>query len=198
MALLLPRHDYSCEREALPSDGIYLFFERGETAVLSGAVSERIVRVGTHREDGRLPARIRQHYGRVRSLGGNKNGSVFRRHLGGALLARDRSGDPRIEGWARQGGRSYPDIEERVSRTMRDAFTFVCFRVDVRIERMELERGLIALLAQRPIARPSAAWLGHHALASEIRSAGLWNTQHCRAEPLTPDEFARLQRLTLT
>ena len=195
IALALQRRDFRTERGTLPRDGIYLFFERGETAPVHGLVAERIVRVGTHRQDGRFPARIRQHYGQVRSLRGNKNGSVFRRHVGGALLARSNPQDPRLAEWQRQGGTSYVEVEEVVSKTLRDDFTFVCFRVDKGEERLTLERGLIALLAQHPIAGPSPAWLGHHAIATDIQHTGLWNMQRARAEPLTSVEFGRLKNL---
>jgi hypothetical protein len=44
-----------------------------------------------------------------------------------------------------------------------------------------VERGAIGLLSLRanPAADPpSANWLGLHALASEIRTSGLWNVNH--------------------
>ena len=44
-----------------------------------------------------------------------------------------------------------------------------------------IERGTIGLLSRRvnPAADPpSADWLGHHALAPEIRTSGLWNVNH--------------------
>src|SRR5215213_2216752 len=82
----LPRRDHHTPPRELPPNGIYAFFERGETIPWPGGTTDRIVRVGTHKVDGNFPGRIRAHYGRVRSLGGNKNGSVFRKHLGGALL----------------------------------------------------------------------------------------------------------------
>jgi hypothetical protein len=193
-ALALTRHDHACDRKALPPNGIYLFFEKGETAALNGTI-QRIVRVGTHREDGRFPGRIRQHYGHVNSLRGNKNSSVFRRHVGGALLTRSNPADPRIAEWQRQGGTSFVDIEEVVSKTLRERFTFVCFSVPTRDERLTLERGLIALVAQHPLAAPSPGWLGRYATTPNIRRVGLWNTQHCDSLPLTTDELARLEHL---
>ena len=194
IAWRLPRHRYEYDRHALPQNGIYLFFERGEQTEVGGAFRDRIVRVGTHREDGRFSTRIRQHYGQVRTLRGNKNGSVFRRHVGGALLRKLDPADARLPEWARQGGQSFVAVEEEVSRRLREEFTFVCFEVPGRIERLELERGLIALLAQHPVAPPSSAWLGRNAGASEIRETGLWNTQHCRSMPLTPEEFELFRR----
>ncbi len=195
IALDLPRHDFETPHSALPQNGIYLFFEHGETAPAKGTVRDRIVRVGTHVGDGRFPKRIRQHYGNVKSLGGAKNGSVFRRHVGGALLARIDPHHLHLREWQRQGGASVRTIEELVSQTLRDNFTFACFTVPTAEERLALERGLIALLAQHPLSDPSANWLGRFAGAPDIRRTGLWNTQHCKSPVLTAAEYDVFQRL---
>jgi hypothetical protein len=191
----LARLDYTIPIGHLPIDGVYVFFERGEILRLGEHQLQRIVRVGTHREDGRLRMRIRQHYGAVRSLNGNKNGSVFRKHLGGAVLRRANPADHRLREWLAQGGMSFPEVEEAVSRLLRENFTFACFSVPTWKERQLLERGLVALLAQFPLAEPSSSWLGHHAESPIIRCIGLWNTQHIDARPLTFDELRNLERL---
>jgi hypothetical protein len=67
----------------LPENGISFFYEIGEP-------DGRIVRVGTHRVDGRFRKRVRLHYG------GNKDASVFQMHVGGALMLRDWPNDPRL------------------------------------------------------------------------------------------------------
>lgn len=194
-ALGLVRHDWLTPSAALPTDGIYLFFERGEIVDGSGSAMGRIVRVGTHRVDGRFQKRIRQHYGNTRSLGGNKNGSVFRKHVGGALLSRPGPGDPRLAEWIRQGGSSFREVEAAVSRTLRDGFSFCAIPVPTAGERLALESGLIALLAQYPLARPSTDWLGSYAVDPIIRTTGLWNTQHVNSETLAREQFLRLQNL---
>ena len=43
------------------------------------------------------------------------NGSVFRKNLGGALLRKKDPPDPRLTEWLRQGGESFPELEEEVS-----------------------------------------------------------------------------------
>ena len=154
----LPRCDYRTARDQLPYNGIYVFHERGEVAQLHGTATDRIVRIGTHREEGRFQARIRNHYGPVNTIGGNKNSSVFRRHLGGALLRQQDPHDPRLRGWTKQGGRSFPEVEEQVSHVLRQNFTFFCFPVDHRSDRLTLERGIIALLAQAPLGQPCGKW----------------------------------------
>ena len=113
----LPRFDHLIPKERLPTNGIYVFFEQGESVVWSEKRVPRIVRIGTHKKDGRFPGRIRQHYGRVNSLRGNKNGSVFRKHVGSALLRMADQQDPRLEYWLGQQGGSYLEVEEEVSET---------------------------------------------------------------------------------
>ena len=191
----LPRFDSQTPAEELPENGIYFFFERGETVKWRGKVVDRIVRVGTHMKDGRFKKRIRQHYGNVKSLHGNKNGSVFRRVLGGALLRKDDPNDPRLKDWETQGGPSFAEVEERTSQVLRSNFTFCCLRVDSGEERKNLESGLIGLLAQHPLAKFSEEWLGKYAASEEIKRTGLWNTQHVNGDPLLFEEFQRVGQL---
>jgi len=120
---------------------------------------------------------------------------VFRKHLGGALLREANPSDTRLNEWLRQGGRSFLEVEEMVSRQLRGNYTFCCFCVDLPEERDSLERGLIALLAQNPIGGPSAGWLGNHAASEKIVQSGLWNNQHIKATPLTFDQLQRVEKL---
>ena len=75
-----------------PARGVYFFFEPGE---VRRDGSPRVTRVGTHAltatSKATLWGRLAQHRGRADG-GGNHRGSIFRRHVGAALLARD--GDP--------------------------------------------------------------------------------------------------------
>lgn len=184
-----PRLNTSADKRALPADGLYVFFERGEFVNVGDRHIERIVRVGTHRKDGRFPGRIRDHFS------GNSRASVFRRHLGGALLARDDPHDLRIDPWMSGTRPDFPEVEERVGQELREQFTFCAIPVAHASEGLRLERGLIALLAQEPLGPPSRAWLGRHALRPEIRDSGLWNTQHLKAKPLDDAGLARLRDL---
>ena len=191
----LPLCGAETSRAVLPADGIYFFFEEGEAVEVDGEWVARVVRVGTHREDGRFPARIRQHYGNKGSLGGNKNGSVFRKHVSGALLRRDDLNDFRLAEWIKQGGRSFSEVEEAVSLKLRQSFRFVWIQVPTGEARLSLESGLIALLAQRSSGQPSRDWLGHFAVDPAIRASGLWNTQHLGSEALTTGQLAQLEDL---
>ena len=197
-SLSIVTFDHKTASNALPKNGVYFFFERGEFVCSDSSVLDRIVRIGTHRETNRFRGRIRQHYGPVSSLSGNKNSSVFRKHLGGTLLNKADPEDPRIKAWLMQDGPAFNEIEELVSRELRERFTFACLRIDNPQDRKDLERGLIALLARYPLDQPTPKWLGRYALAPEIRQYGLWNTQHTDSEPLTSSEFRLLERLAAT
>jgi hypothetical protein len=185
----LPRHTYQAALTEVPVNGIYFFFERGEEVSLGERMVKRIVRIGTHRADGRLAKRLRQH------ISGNRRASVFRRHLGGALLVKDDAQDQRLAGWLTQKGSPMPDVEQAVTQTLREQFPFCCIRVDDAAERLVLERGLIALLARHPLGPPSQGWLGWHAMHPAIQQSGLWNTQHVHVEPLGLEAFAGLELL---
>jgi hypothetical protein len=77
-----------------PDRGVYFFFEPGE---LRRDGTPRVVRVGTHAVSAgsrtRLWQRLRAHRGN-RDGRGNHRGSVFRRHVGEALLRRDQATHP--------------------------------------------------------------------------------------------------------
>jgi hypothetical protein len=94
--------------------------------------------VGTHTADGNFRSRIRMHYDSIATLNGNKNGSVFRKHLGAALMRKDNPSDARLAQWLKSMGASSPDVELIVSRLLRENFTYRCFRVDKAEERLAL------------------------------------------------------------
>ncbi|MGI6549542.1 MAG: hypothetical protein ACOX4Q_10970 [Syntrophomonadales bacterium] len=190
----LPRYNYLTPPHILPANGICLFFEAGETCVLNDRQVDRIVHIGANQRNGRLPGRIQDHYGRVNSLGGNKNASIFRKHIGGALLNRADPHDTRIEDWIKLEGPTLADVEEWVSRKLRDRFSFICLPLESTEERQSLKKGLIALMAQHPLGHPSERWLGHYALNPDISSSGLWNTQHIWSDPLTLSQFKVIER----
>jgi NAD(P)-dependent dehydrogenase (short-subunit alcohol dehydrogenase family) len=79
-------------RMGWPEREVYFFFELGEYRSTSG-VGMRVVRVGTHalteKSKTTLWNRLSQHQGTIKSGGGNHRGSIFRHHVGTALIARD-------------------------------------------------------------------------------------------------------------
>ena len=95
----------------MPASGIYFLYEDGEFCERDGVRLERIVRVGTHREQGNLPRRLHYHYY------GNKNGSVFRKHVGGAVLAQVDPNDPRLPTWLAQDTPTTAESKTELARS---------------------------------------------------------------------------------
>ena len=181
-------------RMGWPLRGVYFFFEPGETR-RDG--TPRVTRVGPHAltssSQSSLWGRLAQHRGRVggrHAGGGNHRGSIFRRHVGRALL--DRDGD--ISGVAATWGKGSSASRETVAAEHAHEVTvsaylgslpFLWLAVDDPPGRTShrgiIERGFIGLLSRRvnPAADPpSAGWLGLHAPAPQIRTSGLWNVNH--------------------
>ncbi|RJG05848.1 hypothetical protein D3870_07305 [Noviherbaspirillum cavernae] len=181
-------------RARFPLRGVYFFHEPGEYR-RSHPNSPRIVRVGTHAVSANAKStlwqRLRTHCG-TRAGGGNHRGSVFRRHIGAALIARDGLSLPT---WG-VGQAAPPRLRESVTNQLAEA---ACERevsayigampilwVDVpdapgpTSERAFIERNAIALLSQVGMSTESASrsWLGLHSPRSEIRSSRLWNVDY--------------------
>ncbi|MBE9508890.1 MAG: hypothetical protein IMY86_12690 [Chloroflexi bacterium] len=197
-----------------PRQGVYFFFELGEERVTSGA-GPRVVRVGTHapRAGGTttLWGRLRQHRGTLRGSnpgGGKHRSSIFRKHIGAALIHRDRW-PKSIAGYWGVGSdaekpileREYP-LEQAVSQHIR-SMPFLWMRVNDELGftnlRVYIERNTIALLSNynsqdTPIDPPSATWLGHWAASEKIRHSGLWNANHVQ-DDYDPGLLDTLQEL---
>jgi hypothetical protein len=188
-----------------PSDvtfdnGLYFFYETGEHS--QHAVAGRVVRVGNHpRAQDRLRGRLNDHF---RSSAGAKNGSVFRRYIGGAVIRRENAQSSCLapgagEGhWERQKQPTCTEcgpVETRVTDLLNSAFSFRCVRIDDMGERNTFEARLIATLAACPVCKPSQAWLGHLAYPRTVRESGLWNTEFVGGATLTHDDMRRLEQL---
>jgi len=175
-------------RAAWPNQGVYFFCEPGEWRSYQPDVP-RVVRVGTHAVSSgatsTLWRRLRGHRG-ARNGGGNHRGSIFRLHVGAALLARDRV---ELSTWG-EGGSAHRDVRlaERPHESRVSAYIGAMTVFWVRAEdeagphsvRAYIERNAIALLSNhlKPVDHPSENWLGLHSRHEEIRWSGLWNLQH--------------------
>jgi hypothetical protein len=148
--------------------------------------------------------RLRDHYATRPNA---KNGSVFRRYLGGALLRTDgieRCLAPRPgQGhWEMSKGLECEccvGYQQRVTERLRYTFTFACVHIDDQELRNHLEARLIASVAQCRECQPSAGWLGSRAYPSTVRSTGLWNSEHVDgllATDVDIDAFQSLARRT--
>lgn len=171
-------------RSDLPKKGIYFFFEPGELRKSGGT---RVVRVGTHGvsrgSNSTLWQRLKTHLGPADGRG-NHRGSVFRLHVGAALLRTHNALD--IPTWG-AGANCGPEVreleralEERVSAFMRGlqvSWLEIEDEAGPASDRAVLEHELISLLSRRfhPIDSPSGEWLGLQSPTPAIRNSGLWN-----------------------
>jgi hypothetical protein len=137
--------------------------------------------------------RLSQHRGQLggsRPGGGNHRGSIFRLHVGTALLNRDDYPDAVRATWGRGNSAAGAvlntelELERAVSQFIgRMPFLFVEVP-DVpgnTNHRGFVEASAIGLLSnrgKRPIDPPSPSWLGHYADRAAIRESGLWNVIH--------------------
>ena len=166
------------------ASGVYMFFEAGEVR-RNGR--PRIVRVG---ESGNLRNRLLlchlrgTHRDDRRDAKGRLRSSVFRKHVGVALRARDSvscptwgsTEEPRQSGW-----RAAEDqLERHVTNTIA-AMSVAWLLKNGRDERKGLEREMIRLLSnyrREAVDSPSANWLGRFHRDDRIRDSGLWNKEH--------------------
>lgn len=189
-----------------PERGVYFFFEDGEVRTHSG-VGPRVVRIGTHAlkagSKTSLWNRLSQHRG-VGHGGGNHRGSIFRLHVGKALLTRHREIECPSWGCGQNAARDVrlleQELEARVSQVIRH-MPFLWLEIGdspgPNSTRGYIERSAIALLSnygKSPIDPPSEGWLGKHCPSERVRRSGLWNSHHID-EPYDPGFLDQLQRL---
>lgn len=170
--------DNSCDRRIcsdftkIPKNGVYIMFENGETAHPCD-FNERIVRIGINEQQDRLPRRVKSHYnGTVRT-------SVFRRHLRTAIAERDGIAVDKV-------------TEQQISDYIRKNITFVVIEVNDKKKREELEKALIATVAQCPECKASDKWLGKYCAAPKIRNGKLWNVKYLNSKTRLTSELSQL------
>jgi hypothetical protein len=197
-ARTLPRHRVPFDAAAIPADGLYLLFEKGESA----HAGERIVRAGTHTGKGQLPSRLRQHF-----LTENKDRSIFRKNIGRALLTK--ADDPFLSLWeidltpkaardrwsGKISAQKLAEVEREVTAYMHAAFSFAVLAVEDPRERLALESKIISTLSLCEECRPSAEWLGNHSPKEKIRGSGLWLVNELYKTPLSSADLVRLTAL---
>ncbi len=151
------------EESAIPLNGIYLLFERGEM----GHGSNRIVRVGTHTGKNQLRSRLKQHF-----LVENKDRSIFRKNIGRAiLLNRDHDSFLSKLGYRshftsrkNQSLLSTSIVSAKLSSVYRNTsariFRSSVIRLENKTDRLSIESKLISTLSHCEECGPSAGWLG--------------------------------------
>lgn len=194
------------ESGRLPERGVYFFLD---PTTSNERDQWRICRVGTHAvslgSKSTLRARLRAHLG-TRSGSGNHRGSIFRLHVGNALLRRDQR---EIATWG-VGSVAPPAL--RSSDVLREAeaqheqqvseyigqlpvlWVAVPDEASPASERSIIERNTIALLSQdaQHSAMPVNGWLGEHSPRREIRESRLWNLNYVE-DDYDPDFLAVLE-----
>jgi hypothetical protein len=180
----VPLHQIS--RVNCPERGVYFFFEHGETR--PGHPAEpRVVRIGTHGlkrgAQATLYGRLRQHRGTAAGLG-NSRGSIFRRHVGRAILNRS-GGALHCPTWgqgssaSREIRASEGHVESVVSDYIRE-MQVICLEVPdepgPESLRGFIERNAIGLLAGQEPASPQ--WLGFESGHDRLINSFLWNVNH--------------------
>jgi hypothetical protein len=170
------------------------------------------VRVGTHSSDNasiesRVVGEHLKEWGR----------SVFRRHVGTALILRGdfdnsihwaereqlaASWYARVNGWAvhadpRRLDRRLHELHPLVTEYI-GSMSLIWVEIPDRTDRLEFERQCIRLLSNysrshAPVDPPSDDWLGRHALSSAIQISGLWNVHNVKSRhrPGFLDQFEK-------
>lgn len=175
-----------------PERGVYFFFDEREPRQSGPGL--RVVRVGTHAvsagSSSSLWGRLSQHQGTVgggHPGGGNHRGSVFRMHVGNALLATGSYPQDIAASWPRRGNASKVirdaeySLERDVSTYIRNLpllWLSVNDAPSPTSDRRVLEVNAIGLLGIRRTTEmdpASPTWLGRSAIPDEIRNSGLWN-----------------------
>jgi hypothetical protein len=189
---LVPLRDILAEE--LPKQGVYFFFDEAERTSFS-AVIPRLVRIGTHGVSlgsvATLRNRLRTHLG-TRAGAGNHRASVFRLHVGRAMIERDRLHDA-YPNWGK--GQSAPKditekeapLEAKVSEyigNLRVLFIPVLDTAGTGSMRATIERQFIAMFTENycPVEDSTETWLGRFSDKPSIRDSGLWNVRDVGSE----------------
>ena len=188
----MPRMNYKMIDEIPFNNGIYVMFENGQKY----GKLDRIVRIGTHTSDNRLKDRLKNHFNNP-----NKDGSIFRKNIGKALL--NKNHDPYLDIWTLDASNKInsnkvdkekqKQIESNVSDYLRENISFTCFPVSKKEDRLRLEEAIISLLNNSDDFFPDSSWLGKFSPVDKICKSGLWLSQGLDAKLLTAEEFAAIK-----
>ncbi len=80
-------------------------------------------------------------------------------------------------------------LEERISNFLQENTSFVVFEVNEKDERLALEKAIIGTVAQCTECSPSSVWLGYDSPKEEIKTHGLWQSQHMKSPILSMQDI---------
>jgi len=207
--IVLPiiRHPFDISK--LPDNGVYFLYEDGEAWGHVDDPKPRIVRIGTHK-DGNFKSRISEHFLLNESkMNFDKNKpapharSIFRKNLGRAILNKEKNDYLKvweIDFTSRKNREKLShlrdiDLEKRIetqiTNSLRKHFSFRYLIVEGEEGRMGakgLESKLIGTVAQCDVCKPSSNWLGNHSPKHQIKSSGLWLSQHLDSPPMNESD----------
>ncbi len=191
------RYYFPITETEIYKNGIYILFEKGETA----HKVDRIVRIGTHTGDNQLLSRIMQHF-----FVENKDRSIFRKNIGRCILNKEK--DDYLKIWeidftTRAAKDKYGylidkkrqnEIEAKVSKYLRENFSFAIIKVNDKEERLFLESKLISTVSKCSICKASENWLGLYSPKEKIRKSGLYLVNELYKEEFREEELEEFIR----
>ncbi len=194
----LKRYRFPLSEKELPKNGIYILFEKNESA----HNGDRIVRIGTHTGNNNLVKRLKEHF-----LKENKDRSIFRKNIGRAILSKKE--DSFLEQWnwdltTRANKDKYSLLvdfkkqkltEEMVSQYIKNNFSFAIIEVKSKTDRLNLESKLISTISLCKECQPSSQWLGKSSPIHKIRESGLWLIQGLYKTPINLDDLEEIKKL---
>ena len=192
------RYSFPFNESEIPQNGIYVLFEKGETA----HDVEKIVRIGTHTGNGRLVSRLKEHF-----LKENKDRSIFRKNIGRAILTK--RNDIFLKQWnwdlttRANKDKLLPlldvqkqkQIEKEVTKYIHEHFSFMVFEVQLKADRLDMESKIISTVSLCQNCKPSDNWLGNSSPVDKIRESGLWLVQGLYRTPLNEDDYSKIKNL---
>ena len=193
----LKLHKFPFNDSEIPKNGIYILFEKGESA----HKSDRIVRIGTHTGIDQLKSRLFQHF-----LNENKDRSIFRKNIGRAIL--NKRNDSFLKEWeldltSKESKEANQNIdlnklkqtEKEVSDYIQNNFSFIVFEVKDKNKRLEIESKIISTVSLCEECKPSKNWFGLNSPKEKIRKSGLWLVNELYKQPLNEQDLIELKSI---
>ncbi len=188
----LPRYYFPFSEKELYKNGIYILFEKGEYA----HKVDRIVRIGTHTGNNQLVSRIKQHF-----LNENKDRSIFRKNIGRCMLNKEKDDYLKIweidfttkEAKIKYGHlidkKKQSEIESKVSKYLRENFSFAIIEINNKEERLFWESKLISTISKCCVCKASQNWLGLFSPKEKIKNSGLYLINGLYKEDFSKEEL---------
>lgn len=185
--------DFCTGYESIPKNGIYIMFEKGETA----HGGDRIVRIGSHTGNDQLRSRIFQHFENE-----NKNRSIFRKNIGRCFLNKiNRSYLPiwELDTTSKKNKEQYSqliekkfeiDLERQISEYIQMKISFCVLDIPSKQDRLCFEAKLIGTVSGCSECIPSENWLGRYSPKDKIKGSGLWQVIKLYSQTLNEEELS--------